>query len=599
MLSFLLNARNWPADPASFKQTNLIIHLVTGTLVFALARQLASALGHQIREAGWIALLTAALWLLHPFWVSTTLYTVQRMAQLSTLFVLLGLWLYVRTRVKCPPSLSPGLIVGSTLAIGLAGLLAVLSKENGALLPPLAIVLEVTVLQILDRRRSMAPTRVFRYWRLLILGVPTLMLGGYLLTCLGPLLAGEPGIRYFTPGERLLTEGRILWDYVAHILLPCPCPGGLFNDDIRISRGILTPWTTALAWTGWLVLAVWAWRARSRYPALALAILFFLTGHALESSFLQLELYYEHRSYLPAALAGFPLAVWWTQVRVRRSTRWAAALGVLAILAVMTAIRADLWGRPFAQALKWAQIHPQSARAQHYLAEKWLETGNFAEAERLNRKSESLAPTSLLAYAQSVSLACQRGKSSDRAVRHFGQVLSEKRGISAVDRYYVAQVLDLLLNESSCRRSSNPKAVIGLVQRLEGRPNAVATPAYASLLAQRVGVADLQLGKPRAALARFRQSARLTPAPGGQLRNAAILASYRANAEALTLLDEMAETNRHAPNEGPAWAMLFDDTTKAYFERERIRLRQVIAQDYRDNASPHPESHADSHAPRG
>jgi len=445
----------------------------------------------------------------------------------------------------------------------------------------------------------MAPTRAFRYWRLLILGVPTLMFGGYLLTCLGPLLAGEPGIRDFTPGERLLTEGRILWDYIGHLFLPRPYPGGLFNDDIRISRGIFTPWTTALAWTGWLVLAVWAWRARFRHPALALAILFFLTGHALESSFLQLELYYEHRSYLPAALGGFPLAVWWMQARIRRSTRWAAALGVLTILAVMTSMRADLWGRPFFQALKWAQIHPQSARAQHYLAERWLETGNLGEAERLNRKSKAAAPTSLLPYAQSIALACQQGKPANQTIRRFAQLLSEKWAISAVDRHYVAQVLDLLLDESSCRQNSGPEAVIALVQHLEGRPNAVATPAYASLLAQRAGVAELQIGAPRAALSRFRQSARLTPAPGGQLKNAAILASHRAYAEALTLLDEMAETNRHAPREGPAWAMLSDDTTKTYFERERMRLRQLIAQDYRNDTSSPSERHIDSHVPRG
>jgi hypothetical protein len=83
------------------------------------------------------------------------------------------------------------------------------------------------------------------------------------------------------------------------------------------------------------------------------------------------------------------------------------------------------------------------------------------------------------------------------------------------------------------------------------------------------------------------------------LKNAAILASHRAYAEALTLLDEMAETNRHAPREGPAWAMLSDDTTKAYFERERMRLRQLIAQDYRNDTSSPSERHIDSHVPRG
>jgi len=584
MLAFLLDARDWPADPARFKRTNLIIHLITGTVLFALARQLAGALGRRRREAGWIALLTAALWLLHPFWVSTTLYAVQRMAQLSGLFVLLGLWLYVRTRVKYPPRLSPALVTDSSLAIGLAGLLAVLAKENGALLPPLAIVLEVTVLQAHDRSRGPAPSRAFSWWRLLLLGVPTLSLCGYLLAGIGPLLAEDPGMRDFTPGERLLTEGRVLWDYVAHILLPRPYSGGLFNDDIQISRGLLQPWTTALAWASWAVLTVWAWRARSKHPALALAILFFLTAHVLESSFLQLELYYEHRSYLPAALAGFPLAIWWTRHRVRPWTRRAVALGALSILAGMTAVRADLWGRPFAQALKWAQINPESSRAQHYLAEKWRQTGNFAEAERRNKKAMALAPKSLLPTAQSIAFACQQGEPAGQAVQRFEQILSNKRAIGAVDKYYLAQVLDFLL-DGSCGRSGGPKSVLSLIRRLESRPNASRNGGYASLLAQRAGVAYLRHGDPKAALDRFRESARLAPAPGRQLKNAAILATHKAYAEALTLIDEMDSTNRHAPREGPAWARLFDDATKEYFERERAILRQRIARDYHEETS--------------
>ena len=41
-----------------------------------------------------IACLAAAIWLLHPLHVSTVLYTVQRMAQLSALFSLVTLLLY-------------------------------------------------------------------------------------------------------------------------------------------------------------------------------------------------------------------------------------------------------------------------------------------------------------------------------------------------------------------------------------------------------------------------------------------------------------------------------------------------------------------------
>ena len=91
LLSFLIDARDWPADPAPFLRTNLVLHLVNGVLLFALLRLLGTAApsraGDTARDATGPALLGAAAWMLHPLFVSTTLYVVQREAMLSTLFV--------------------------------------------------------------------------------------------------------------------------------------------------------------------------------------------------------------------------------------------------------------------------------------------------------------------------------------------------------------------------------------------------------------------------------------------------------------------------------------------------------------------------------
>src|SRR6185312_15539881 len=81
------------------------------------------------------ALLGAALWLLHPLLVSTTLYIVQREAMLPATFILAGLlaWLHGRERLR-EGHLRSGL---AWICIGLGGctVLAVLAKANGALLP--------------------------------------------------------------------------------------------------------------------------------------------------------------------------------------------------------------------------------------------------------------------------------------------------------------------------------------------------------------------------------------------------------------------------------------------------------------------------------
>ena len=75
-LDALLHGERW----ASWKLTNLGIHLINAALLFALVRTLAHAVTGQWKHTGEIAFAVAALWLLHPLHVSTVLYTVQRMA---------------------------------------------------------------------------------------------------------------------------------------------------------------------------------------------------------------------------------------------------------------------------------------------------------------------------------------------------------------------------------------------------------------------------------------------------------------------------------------------------------------------------------------
>ena len=103
-------------------------------------------LGVRPSEVRWLALLTSALWLLHPLHVSTVLYAVQRMAQLSTLFTLAGLYVFARYRSRwAVAGASPGDVLACLLWLFLFTLLAAFSKENGVLLPWLVVVCEMFV----------------------------------------------------------------------------------------------------------------------------------------------------------------------------------------------------------------------------------------------------------------------------------------------------------------------------------------------------------------------------------------------------------------------------------------------------------------------
>jgi hypothetical protein len=100
LFSFLIDANNWPAESWPFKRSNLVIHLLTGITLGILITFVLKCVQVRQRDARWIALVTTTIWILHPFLVSTTLYIVQRMAQLAALFMFAGLALYLHGRMR-------------------------------------------------------------------------------------------------------------------------------------------------------------------------------------------------------------------------------------------------------------------------------------------------------------------------------------------------------------------------------------------------------------------------------------------------------------------------------------------------------------------
>ena len=361
LATFLLDARNWPASAEAFKLTNVALHLLNGALLAGLCAALARALGLARRPAAWAGVLAAGLWLLDPFWVSTTLYVVQRMAMLAATFTFAGLWGYAHGRALLAQGRRRSGYAWMSVSLALGTLLATLSKENGALLPLLAWVLEALVFDRAGKAQEQGG-RLLLWWRRVFIMLPALLVLGYLATFLSGLWTGAAAGRDFTPLQRLLTESRIVWTYLGDIWLARTHDGGLFHDDIAISTGLLHPRSTLFAVLGILGLAGFAaWSRRARGPvwaAAGVAVAFYLAGQVMESTWLQLELAFEHRNYLPAGLMFLPLAMALARAaappqensRAANPTgRWPVwfAVGLLALMALQTARRADVWGKPF------------------------------------------------------------------------------------------------------------------------------------------------------------------------------------------------------------------------------------------------------------
>jgi hypothetical protein len=420
-LSFALNHYFSGFDPFVFKATNLAIHAANSLLVFFLAlRLLAAVLPQTLRRNSLIAAgVLAVAWLLHPIQLLPVLHVVQRMTSLSALFLLGALLLHISGRER-------GGRLGSVellLAWGVLWPLSFFSKETGALFPGFVLAWELIV-----RRLNYGGLDYFARILAVLAGLTLAAAVAYMLLPVGQWLwSAGYDLRTFTLGERLLTEGRVLWFYLGLILFPRLEALGLHHDDIPLSIGLLEPWTTLPALAGLVGLLWLVWWLRRRAPLVSFGIAWFFIGHGLESTFLPLEIAHEHRNYVP--LFGILLAGAWALARAlgadgpRKTLGIAFAIVTLNYFPFITALRAHQFGEEGRRTQIEAQHHRTSARAQH---EAGRILAGQEDAASANAPTHSLArahyeiaiqldPNAKMSWLGLIHLNCKAGKPVERA----------------------------------------------------------------------------------------------------------------------------------------------------------------------------------------
>ncbi|KRA76744.1 hypothetical protein ASD78_03680 [Lysobacter sp. Root667] len=416
MASFLLSAMIGGANPYYFKLGNLLVHLACGLLAYALLRRMMAKDSSLAPRAAAMAAAATALWLLHPLHVSTVLYVIQRMAQLSTLFVLASLLVYVHGRNKLANDQRRQALFWLFGAFPALVVLGLLSKENAAVAPALCLVLELAYFSRESAQRRLLGT--FYGLGLLLpamLGVLTILLRPNLL------LVGYE-IRDFNMYERLLSQSRALVAYLGMLIFPRGPQMGVYTDGFATSTGLFAPLTTFFSILTLAAISVVAIRLRRRAPSVFAGWFFFLVAHAIESSVLPLELYYEHRNYLPSIglllmLAGL-LAMLPGFADPRRSFR--AALGVAVGLAAL-GLSAITWQQVLVWRSKDAIVdqaianQPNSVRAVQAKVVDEINRGQYETAMRLLAPlaADSEPRTRLLAHLDMVSISCLSGSETD------------------------------------------------------------------------------------------------------------------------------------------------------------------------------------------
>lgn len=393
-LSFALNWFVGQNNVIGYHLVNRLIHFLTTVFLYKTILLLFTIPRLQDLYRGkeqFIALLAATLWAVNPIQTQAITYIVQRMASLAALFYIVGIFLYLKGRLSNSK--------GSRYLIYLLGsfivyLLALGSKENTIMFPCSLLLIEIIFFQ-----SSFSLNK--KHLLFLITTLALVTVAGLILTNCKPFsFLDTYQSRSYNILERVLTEARIIIYYLSQILYPIPTRLSL-THDIHLSTSFFKPLSTLPSILFLTTLTFWAILKHKKYPLIAFAILFFLLNHLVESTIIPLELFFEHRNYLPSLFLFLPLATgaqlivdFYKPKPIMRFCIISFLILLITSLSTGTWIRNQVW---ITEESLWKDSllkAPNTAKSYINLAHTYLNQGKLGIAFELNREAlEKFSPT--------------------------------------------------------------------------------------------------------------------------------------------------------------------------------------------------------------
>jgi protein O-mannosyl-transferase len=298
-LSFALNYYIGGYNPFGYHIGNMIIHAITGMLLFFFIKSTAGLYDKRNEGQGTlfslpitiISFFTALLWIVHPVNTQSVTYIIQRMNSLSTMFCMLCFVLYIQARSSSGRKKSLAFIAALffwALALG--------SKENAAILPILILLYEWYFFQNLSKEWLTKHSKYFMA-ALVFFGVLAFVfLGTNPIEKLKTLRDFSEG--NFTYTERVLTQFRVIVYYINLFFYPNPSRLNL-DYDFPLSYSLINPATTlfsAVTLFGFIIIGI---LTAKNSRMLSFCIFWFFITLAIESSVIPLAIIFEHRTYMP------------------------------------------------------------------------------------------------------------------------------------------------------------------------------------------------------------------------------------------------------------------------------------------------------------
>ncbi len=404
-ITFALNYYFCGLNPAGFHVVNIALHIINAwiafslfCLYFTLSNPVCKNSSRYVILAG----LAALLWVTNPIQTNAVTYVVQRMTSLSTTFVLLSLIAYLKGRILVQQSLAKrGLIkiFFYFFVSFLCFICGVYSKEIAAILPVLVFFHEIYFFDFLALRKKY-PKYFYLFCAFCCIVFVSLVYHFLGINFIAGILSGYE-VRDFTLLERLLTESRVVFHYMSLFLFPVAERFHLYYDNYQLSTSLFTPVTTILsllclfAWIG----AVFYFSKKNRL--ISFGLLWTLLSLLIESTFIPLEIVFEHRFYLPSL--GFSLvvvlAVYCFLFRINVSMIIIYSVFIVMILssALGTVSRNMTWQDELVFAMHEVDKNPTSIRALTNLSEVLLNKEHPVVAEKYLQQVLALDPESIVA----------------------------------------------------------------------------------------------------------------------------------------------------------------------------------------------------------
>ncbi len=479
-LTFAFN--NWlnGQNPFGYHIVNLVLHILNGLIVFAIARRIYNASNSQpspgasrpLVVAKAYVLIAAAFFLVHPIQTESVTYISSRSELLSTMAYLCGLLSFMLIPVQKIGFFS-SLLMLFFLGLGFGFKETVVTLPAGILLYDYIFVAKANIRALLSRWRFYLSFVVIgaagSYW---------LLRGdlGLIQSFGGPLQAW----RYF------LTQFRVILTYIRILVFPS---GLNLDHDFRLSASLLEP-STLLAVVAILGLLFVGWRWRSTQQLYSFSIFWFLLTLSPTSSIIPIpDVIFEHRVYLPLAgvCLSFPFAMEWL---VRKGTgalqlRRVVALSclVLAGLMVATVLRNEVWSdevRLFSDAVAKS---PHKLRPYENLVFAYMKRGQEEQAISVAKLGIENVPDERLSLLDTIgNLYLRLGKTSD-SIEYFKSSNEEAVRLGAASTFLATSFNNLGVaylafakNEpqsSESRASALRRAQEAFQKSLEEKPNDV------------------------------------------------------------------------------------------------------------------------------